>query len=155
MTSVPEVCAQARKAMKAAAVALFDGEDVGVKYTDIGNEYHPDMVFIGAVQADQQAVTTNRGREVTITIEVQVHSHRSGADEADEAAFDAMVSLASRLSEHFRAASTPGNTTLGGVVRDCFEVEFAADSAPVTAQAGRGRVWVGIVIYEAHARLRG
>jgi hypothetical protein len=108
------------------------------------------------VRTEQEHAASNRGREVTLLVDVEFHSFRRGdGDTADQAAFERMCEMAGTLSEHLRTAAEPDNTTLGSVVRDCFEITFDSDSAEFQAEGGKGRMWVGIVVYEAHARLRG
>lgn len=156
MTSAfAQAAADLRDAVKAQVKTLFEGEDVVVASTTMALDYADDLVIIGAVRTTQEHATSNRGREVTLELEVQFHSFRLGDDEADDAAFARVVEMASRLSEYLRDATALGNTGLGGAVRDCFEVEWDADSGDLQTDAGTGRLWVGIAVYQAHARLRG
>lgn len=156
MSSLTLLAAQFRKAVRDDVVALFQDQEVTVAWGSVGRKYTDDMIVIGKVRTEQEHATSNRGREVTLTLEVEYHSYRPGdGDTADQDAFERMVEMAGIVSEHLRSAADLGNATLGDVVRDCFETEFDSDTGEIQSQSGTGRLWVGLSVYEAHARLRG
>lgn len=156
MSSLATVTGDFRKAVHATTVSMLADDDITVAWSRVGRKYTDDMVVIGPARTEQEHAASNRGREITLTIDVEFHSYRRGdGDTADQAAFERMCAMAATVSEHLRSAADPGNATLGSVVRDCFEISFDSDSAELQAEGGKGRMWVGIAVYEAHARLRG
>lgn len=157
--SLASLSAQLRTAFHTLAKDEFStergAETLVVAYSDMGLPYADDAVFIGNVAARQEPVTTNRGREVTLTLVVSIQSFRKGDGDPDELAFNGMSELAHRLSERVRRDTPNGDTTLGGVVRTCAEVEYTTESHTVPVESGEGRLWIGEITYEAQARLRG
>jgi hypothetical protein len=111
-----------------------------------------DNVCIGAVTANQQSVTfgTQRSREESLTCQIDFYSFRGGGESVEEMVESRAYQMLDRLAEYVRVT----DTTLGGVVRQCFLTDIAADAATDPDVLAKGRMHVITATLSADARVR-
>lgn len=111
-----------------------------------------DVVSFGAVTSAQNYATmssSRRSREETLTCEVIFYSFSPGGQEQEQIVNDRAYSLLSALEFYCRIT----DTTLGGVVRECFLTEHASDQATDQTVLSKGRLYVITSTFTALARI--
>lgn len=111
-----------------------------------------DIVAFMDVSGSQEPATfgTNRSREETLELKVQFEVFRAGGAEMEKVAFDRAVALQTQFEEYVRVT----DTTLGGVVRECFLTDIRISSATDDQTLAMGRL-IGIeATYTAKARVK-
>ena len=111
-----------------------------------------DVVAVGAVTANQEAVTfgTQRSREESLTCQVDFYSFRGGGAAMEEVVEARAYEMLDELAQYVRVT----DTTLGGVVRQCFLTDIAADAATDPDVLAKGRMHVITATLSAEARVR-
>jgi hypothetical protein len=110
-----------------------------------------DIIKIGRVEARQDPATlsTNRAREESLTLEVTISCYRGGGAEMERVASDRAYDLLRRLAEQVRKV----DTTLGGVVRQCFLTSSESDGATDPNDIAQGRTIDVVATFTAAARV--
>ncbi|HUX70577.1 MAG TPA: hypothetical protein VMV41_08725 [Cellulomonadaceae bacterium] len=127
MATSSVTAAQAYKAaLVDAMTALVADQEVLVTFGHPGREvanWH-DIVSFADTSSAQQVATmgTNRSREETLTQKVWISCERAGDQDQERVASDAAYALLGLLEHHVRVT----DTTLGGVVRQCFLTSHTA-----------------------------
>ena len=111
-----------------------------------------DVVAVGVVTANQESVTlgTRRSREETLTCQVDFYSFRGGGDAMEEVVEARAYEMLDALAEYVRVT----DTTLGGVVRECFLTDVDGDAATDPAVLAKGRMHVLSATFTAMNRVR-
>lgn len=112
----------------AAAKAVYDPAKTYVSSGEPSQDTIYELVVVGTVEIGQVPATlgTNRGREETLTADVLI-SVFSGGDDDEQPVLDQRAGALLALLEqqvHYT------DTTLGGVVRECFLTQARLDSGP-------------------------
>jgi hypothetical protein len=115
----------------------------------------PDDVFmVLGVESnfDPAAISPQRQREETLTLETQFWIFRPGVEDAEREATDFLYARLAELEQHIRVV----DTELGGLVRNTKLARHRSDSieAERAALGGSGRLAVAIAEFEAQARIR-
>jgi hypothetical protein len=125
-TSSVTAAQQYKAALVDAMIALVAGQDVLVTFghpgVDVAN--WRDIVSFADTVSQQSVATmgTNRSREETLTQKVWVSCERPGDQDQERVASDAAYALLGLLEHYVRQT----DTTLGGVVRQCFLTSHTA-----------------------------
>ena len=111
-----------------------------------------DNVCVGVVTSNQEAVTfgTQRSREETLTCQVDFYSFRPGGEEMEEVVEARAWEMVNELAQYVRVS----DTTLGGVVRQCFLTDVASDAATDPDVLAKGRMHVISATFTAENRVR-
>jgi len=111
-----------------------------------------DNVCVGAVTANQEAVTfgTQRSREESLTCQIDFYSFRGGGVAMEEVVEARAYEMLDELAQYVRVT----DTTLGGVVRQCFLTDIAADAATDPDVLAKGRMHVITATLSAEVRVR-
>jgi hypothetical protein len=111
-----------------------------------------DNVCVGVVTSNQEAITlsTQRSREEILTCEVTFYSFRFGGDEMEEVVEGRAWEMLDELAQYVRVT----DTTLGGVVRQCFLTDVASDAATDPDVLAKGRMHVITATFTAENRVR-
>lgn len=111
-----------------------------------------DNVCVGVVTSNQELITlgTQRSREETLTCEVTFYSFRFGGDEMEEVVEARAWEMLDELAQYVRVT----DTTLGGVVRQCFLTDVASDQATDPDVLAKGRMHVLSATFTAENRVR-
>lgn len=142
-----------RKGMLALATTLFDGREVEVIAGPPAGAYLPDdIVQIQHVELEQAIATmgSSRGREETLSLDVLVSCATGGGPEVDDELTEHAYGLLSELEFACRIT----DTTLGGVVRQCFLTAARSQGAGPDETAD-GRYIEITATFQAMARVRG
>ncbi len=112
----------------------------------------PDNVCVGVVTANQEPVTfgTQRSREETLTCQVDFYSFRAGGAEMEEVVEARAWEMLDELAQDVRVT----DTTLGGVVRQCFLTDVASDAATDPDVLAKGRMHIVSATFTAENRVR-
>lgn len=142
-----------KRAIYDAAVELWkEAEpDFGVIWGSLGT-YVPDayVQFLGTVVSQEPATQgTNRSREETLELETQWFVTKWGDEDASRAAEEYLYERLGELERYVRMT----DTTLGGIVRDCFLTELITDQASYTQNNAAGRLSAAIATFTAHVRV--
>jgi hypothetical protein len=142
-----------RNALVERCTALWASETPFVRVTRglPAFEVADDNVSIGSVTFNQEPANfgTNRSREETLTCEVLFFSYRGGSDEMEDVVEDRVYKLFTDLAQYVRVT----DTTLGGVVRQCFATAGQSDAATDPAVMATGRLHVLTATFTAQARI--
>jgi hypothetical protein len=155
MASPSSTAAQAFKAaLRDAMKALVaDRDDVLVVFGQPGQEVlnFQDLVMLEELTADQNPATfgTNRAREEVLTQAVVFECFRPGGPEAEETSAVAAYALLGLLENHVRSV----DTTLGGVVRQCFLTSHRSQGFTSPTAAIQGRTTVIEAVFTANVRI--
>lgn len=154
MTATSTRAAEFKNAFHTAAVALWATAepDVQVAFGHPGKFQADDIVAFGRVTSDQVPPTmgTNRSREETLTQEVMFSIYRGGTGtDVEKVCSDRAYQLLDDLSEMVRVT----DTTLGGVVRDCFLTSHESDGETDAAVLAKGRLIEIRATFTAHTRI--
>lgn len=138
-------------AVKDLMAGTFDTEHVYVVFGQPATYQPEDIVSFGRLSIGQQAATlsTNRSREETITLEVTVSCFLGGDEEAEIATAERAYDLLRRIEHHVRMT----DTTLGGVVRQCFLTNHESEGATPEDLIAEGRVTEVVATFTAQARI--
>jgi hypothetical protein len=107
-----------------------------------------DIVAFQGITSDQQAVTMgNRGREETLTLEVQISCWYGGSDE------DIPMARAYDLLGRIERYARKTDPTISGTVRHCFLVGHDAQGFTDPADLAKGRTVDITARFQAQARI--
>jgi len=137
--------------LKAAADTVWSAEGVLTGYGMPGFDAYDDIIAFGAVTSDAEPATlgTRRTREETLTCEVTFYIFRGGGQEQEVVVETRFYTLLNLLAESVRVT----DTTLGGVVRECFLTSYASDQATDQSVLSKGRLQVGVATFTAKYRI--
>lgn len=109
------------------------------------------IVAVLGVGSDQTpaTVSSNRTREETLTLQVRIDVQRPGEADQEQAASDAAYAYLEQIEQYVRVT----DTTLGGVVRDCFLTAHQSEGASEIAQILTARNIVIDATFTAHVRI--
>lgn len=142
-----------KAALHAAAKAVYDPDTTYVCSGEPSQDVLYELVQLGTCEIGQTPATigTNRGREETLTCEVTISVFRGGGD-SEQPTCDARAGeLLSLLEQQVHYT----DTTLGGVVRECFLTAATLDSGPGDMPEGNvsGRLAAINATFTAKARI--
>lgn len=144
-----------KKALLAAMRSLVDDGEVLVTFGHPGQDFQnwDDVVSFADTDVSQDVATmgTNRSREETLTQTVWVSCFRAGGVDQEVVASDRAYELLGLLEHHVRVT----DTTLGGVVRECFLTAHRAEGATSPALLARGRTIEVEATFTAKVRVTG
>lgn len=111
-----------------------------------------EIISFGSVGVGQEVATmgTNRAREETITLDVQLSVIRGGAEEAEIEASRRCYDLLRMLEYYVRVT----DTTVGGTVRECFLTSHDSPGATPEEVMHKGRMIDVTATFTAKARIR-
>lgn len=111
-----------------------------------------EIISFGFVGAGQEKATmgTNRSREETLTLDVQISVVMGGAEEAEIGASRRCYELL-RMLEYFVRVT---DTTVGGTVRECFLTSHDSPGATPEEVIDKGRMIDVLATFTAKARIR-
>jgi hypothetical protein len=142
-----------KKALYAAAVALWaaDNPRVYVTYGSPAFDPYPDVVSFGvsSAESDPATIGPRRQREESLTQEVIIYCFRAGGQEQELVALERAYELLGELEGYVRVT----DTTLGGVVRECFLTNHASDAATDQDVLAAGRMHVLTATFSAKNRI--
>lgn len=129
----------------------YDTEHVYVVFGQPATYQPEDIISFGRLSVGQAAATmsTNRSREETITVEVTVSCFLGGDEDAEIATAERAYELLRRIERHVRMT----DTTLGGVVRECFLTSHESEGATPEELTEQGRVTEVVATFTAKARI--
>lgn len=150
---IATLAATAKDALYSAAVQLWADTDVQVTFGHPGQYMADDLVALTRVSTTQEPATlgTNRGRDELIEIDVQISIARGGGPEMEKVASDRAYELLGQLERHVRVT----DTTLGGVVRECFVLSTESTGTTNPKILAEGRLIEILATFGAKARVRG
>lgn len=127
-------------------------EAVLVSFGQPGTFEPDDIISFGRLESAQEKATmsTNRSREETITLTVIVSCFRGGGEEAELEASERCYELL-RMIEHYVRMT---DTTVGGIVRECFLTAHDSDGMTPEELMAAGRVIDVSATFTARARVR-
>ncbi len=144
-----------KKAFRDAAVALWatSEPEVAVHFGRPGTFLAADIVSFGNLSSDQvpAAMGTNRSREEMLELEVTISCFVGGDDTAEEEASDRAYYLLGQLEDLVRTA----DTTLDGVVRECFLVRHESEGSTDPRVLAAGRNIAITATFQAKFRITG
>lgn len=145
------VLAAFKDAAYARGVALWTS-GVQVSFGHPGTAQLDDIVAFMDCSSEQEPATfgTSRSREETLTLTVMYSVYRAGGPEMEKVAFDRAVALQDDFEKYVRVT----DTTLGGVVRECFLTGLRIASATDEQTLANGRLVEIEATYTAKARVR-
>lgn len=153
MTATATVAADFKDAFYQVAVDMFkDDPDVLVSYGHYGIENADDVILFLGVQTEQATATmssTNRSREETLTLDVYIRSFRAGEADNDRVPTARVYELLGRLEDYVRTT----DTTLGGVVRQCFLTSSQSEGLTDKQMLAMGRQIDCVAQFTALARI--
>ena len=111
-----------------------------------------ELARVVVVTSNQEPVTfgTQRSREETLTCQVDFYSFRPGGEEMEEVVEARAWEMVDELAQYVRVT----DTTLGGVVRQCFLTDVASDAATDPDVLAKGRMHVVSATFTAENRVR-
>lgn len=111
-----------------------------------------EIISFGSIGAGQEKATlgTNRSREETLTLDVQISVVRGGAEEAEILASRRCYELLRMLEYHVRVT----DTTVGQTVRECFLTSHESPGATPEEVMHKGRMIDVLATFTAKARIR-
>lgn len=136
----------------AAAKSVYDPTKTAVVSGNPSQDVLAELVSLGVVEIGQQPATfgSNRGREETLTCEVTISVFTGGGDDQQPTADARAGTLLTLLEQQVHYT----DTSLGGVVRECFLTAARLDSGPgAMGDNSRGRLTVVIATFTAKARI--
>lgn len=117
------------------------------------SDIDPDeIISFGSIGAGQDKATmgTNRSREETLTLDVQISVVRGGAEEAEILASRRCYELLRMLEYYVRVT----DTTVGQTVRECFLTSHESPGATPEEVMHKGRMIDVLATFTAKARIR-
>lgn len=145
-----------KEAFYNAAKALMAGnhetEQVYVVFGQPATIDPDEIISLGFVGAGQEKATmgSNRAREETLTLDVQISVVRGGAEEAEIEASRRCYELLRMLEYQVRMT----DTTVGGTVRECFLTSHESPGATPEDVMHNGRMIDVLATFTAKARIR-
>lgn len=138
----------------AVAALMAAGADTGYVMVCFGQPgtFDPDdIVSVGRVseQQTEATISTNRTRNETIQLEVQISCYRGGGPEMERVCSDRAYELLRMIETQVRVT----DTTVGGSVWWCFLASHDSAGATDPALLGQGRTIDITAIFEARARI--
>lgn len=139
-------------AIKTLMAGAYETEHVYVVFGQPATVDPDEIVSFGAVGVGQSKATlgTNRSREETITLDVQISVVRGGAEEAEIEASRRCYELLRMIERHVRMT----DTTVGGTVRECFLTSHDSPGATPEEVMHKGRMIDVLATFTATARIR-
>lgn len=139
----------------AAKALMADNHETEQVYVVFGQPatIDPDeIISLGFVGAGQEKATmgSNRAREETLTLDVQISVVRGGAEEAEIEASRRCYELLRMLEYQVRMT----DTTVGGTVRECFLTSHESPGATPEDVMHNGRMIDVLATFTAKARIR-
>lgn len=138
--------------MVTAALGVYDSSKTYVSSGEPSQDVLYELVSIGTVTVGQAAATlsTNRGREETLTCDVLLTVFRGGDDDQQTDADQRVAQLLTLLEQQVHYE----DTTLAGAVRECFLTSATLDSGPgAMGDNTRGRLAAINAVFTAKARI--
>lgn len=116
-----------------------------------GMEKNDDMIVLLDVRTTQDPANlgTNRSREETLELDVMVSSYRAGYANGDNEVKRRVYEMLGLLENSCRTT----DTTLGGVVRECFLTSSRTTGSTDNDVLAAGRMVDCIATFTAHARI--
>lgn len=117
-------------------------------------DVYPDVISVGAVGVQSEFATMSsnmRSREETLELPVTFSSWAEGGEEAEAVAQDRVYDMLAAAETYVRVT----NTTLGGVVRQCFLTAHAGDDVTPPDLLHAGRLHLVIATFTAINRITG
>jgi hypothetical protein len=114
-------------------------------------DVYSDVASFGVTTSESQPATLGprRQREETLTQEVILYCFRAGGQEQELIAMTRAYAMFAELEEYVRVT----DTTLGGVVRECFLTAHGSDAATDQDVLSTGRMHVLTATFTAHNRI--
>jgi len=139
------------KAALVTAIKTLVEPEVLVTYGHPGIELADDMIGVTRVAVKQDFATlgTNRTREETLTADVVISCYRGGGPEMEQVVGDRVYDLLGRIEFYVRRT----DTTLGGVVRQCFLTSHESEGSTDPDLLAEGRVIECTATFTAQARI--
>lgn len=111
-----------------------------------------EIISFGSVGAGQEKATlgTNRSREETLTLDVQISVVRGGEEEAEILASRRCYELLRKLEYYVRVT----DTTVSQTVRECFLTSHDSPGATPEEVMHKGRMIDVLATFTAKARIR-
>jgi hypothetical protein len=143
--------ANAFKVALVAAIRSVVDPAVLVTYGHPGMANEADMIGVSRVTSTQAVATlgTNRSREETLTVEVQISCYRRGGVEQELVAGAQAYALLGLIERQVRMV----DTTVGGTVRQCFLTSHEADGETDPVELAEGRCIEIVATFTAQARI--
>lgn len=112
-----------------------------------------DIVMVGRVSTDQgiAQLGTNRSREETLELEVIVSCYRGGGEDQEIAVQQRAFDILAVIEKDVRRT----DTTLGGVVRQCFLTHAETEGATPPELVDQGRFADVVATFTAQNRVTG
>jgi len=153
MPNISSVAPAFKLAVYEAARALWaeSDPDVLVSFGHPGQSQPDDIVGLMDIRSQQDPATigSNRSREEILELDVLVSIYRGGGPEAEIACTARGYELLGALEVLVRST----DTTLGGVVRECFLIGHTSDGSTDPAVLAKGRVIEITATFQAKARI--
>lgn len=153
MTNTSTVAAAFKSAFYEVAVDMFqDDPQVLVSYGHPGLESNDDIIAFLNLSTTQEIATlsaTGRTREETLTLDVYIRSFRAGEADNDREPTERVAELLGMLENYVRTT----DTTLGGVVRQCFLTGSESEGLTDKTLLARGRQIDCVARFTAQARI--
>lgn len=140
------------KAVKQLMAENQDTEHVYVVFGQPATVDPDEIVSFGAVGVGQAPATmgTNRSREETLTLDVQISVVRGGEEEAEIEASRRCYELLRMIERYARM----DDTTVGGTVRECVLTSHDSPGATPEEVMHKGRMIDVLATFTAKARIR-
>ena len=142
-----------KQAFYAQAVSLFSSDpNVLVTFGHQGIQNNVDVIRLGELTSSQVPATLSnalRTREETLTLKVQIASYDAGESDNDLVASTRVYYLMGILENYVRTT----DTTLGGVVRQCFLTSHVSPGMTDGGLVGGGRIIESEATFTALVRI--
>lgn len=113
----------------------------------------PDLLAFGRFASSQDPATlgSQRAREETLTCDLTISCLSAGAEDSESASQERALALLGALERHVRIT----DTTLGGVVRQCFLTSIESEGATPPEYTAQGRAVDVTATFTSRNRVRG
>lgn len=113
----------------------------------------PDLLVFGRVSMSQSPATmgTNRSREETLTVELTISCFMGGDEDQELPSQERAFELLGKIEYYVRMT----DTTLGGVVRQCFLTSVDTDGETPPEYSAKGRAVDVTATFTAQNRVTG
>jgi hypothetical protein len=113
----------------------------------------PDLLVFGKVSMSQSVATmgTNRSREETLTVELTISCFLGGDEDQELPSQERAFMILGKIERYVRMT----DTTLGGVVRQCFLTSVETDGETPAEYSAEGRAVDVTAIFTAQNRVTG
>lgn len=153
MTSTSTVAAAFKDSFYQVAVDMFhDDPQVLVSYGHPGTQNNDDLICFLNVSTTQDIANlsaTNRSREESLTLDIYIRSMRAGELDNDRVPTERVYELLGMLENYVRTT----DTTLGGVVRQCFLTGSESEGLTDRSLLAKGRQIDCVARFTALARI--